>query len=324
MTVLTRLGLVAALALASGSIAAAQEAEPLDLPEPGAPEGAVLTARSERPFDSYDLPVSTYLPGTSGARIVEGRAAWTGYRMSGAERTTAEVMEGYRTRLAELDFRPLFDCANAGCGGFDFRFAVQLLPAPAMLMDIADFAQLSAVRGEAGDETFASVLVSRLLGTIHIQTVVVGPGEPEHQMEAGAAPEDEAAAGPLVLPKDQANLLERLKGDGHAPVGGLVFDIGGATLSQGSAPALDVLAKVLTENQDLAVVVVGHSDNQGTLEANIALSKRRAEAVREALIQRGVSAKRLDAHGVGYLAPVTSNASEEGRTENRRVELVLR
>ena len=328
MTVLTRLGRVALSALAAATFAlgaTAQEADPPALPDPGAPEGAVLTARSERPFDTYALPVSTYLPGTSGARNVDGRAVWTGYRLSGAERSTAEVMEGYRTRLAELGFRPLFDCATEGCGGFDFRFAVQLLPAPAMLMDIADFAQLSAVQGEAGGETFASILVSRLLGTIHIQTVVVGPGAPDHEMGAAPAPEPEApAAQPIVLPKDQANLLEQLKTDGHAPVRGLVFETGGARLSEGSAPALDVLALVLAQNQDLNVVIVGHSDNQGSLEANIALSKRRAEAVRDALIARGVSAQRLDAHGVGYLAPVTTNATEDGRAVNRRVELVVR
>ena len=323
MIVLSRLGWLAALALATVAFtASAQEQEAAALPDLGAPAGAVLTAHSERPYDSYALPVSTYFPGATGARTVKGRVVWAGYRLRGGERTTAEIMEGYRTRLTEMGFRPLFDCSTEGCGGFDFRFAVQLLPPPAMLMDIADFAQLSAVRGEEGNETYASILVSRLLGAIHIQTVVVGPGEPDHTMEG--APEPEAATQPVVLPRDEVNLLSQLKTAGHAPVRGLFFDSGGATLSEGSAPALDVLAEVLTQNQDLSVVIVGHSDNQGTLEANIALSKRRAEAVRDALIQRGVAAKRLDAQGVGYLAPVTTNASPEGRSVNRRVELVVR
>ena len=55
-------------------------------------------------------------------------------------------MAGYRARLADLGFQPIFDCATAGCGGFDFRFGVQLLPAPMMLIDTADFAQFSASR----------------------------------------------------------------------------------------------------------------------------------------------------------------------------------
>jgi OOP family OmpA-OmpF porin len=81
---------------------------------------------------------------------------------------------------------------------------------------------------------------------------------------------------------------------------------------------------MLRDNPALSVVIVGHSDNQGSLEANIALSQRRAEAVRAALVERGVEPERLEAHGIGFLAPVTSNAAPDGKALNRRVELVLR
>ena len=232
-------------------------------------------------------------------------------------------MEGYRTRLAALGYQPIFDCATAACGGFDFRFAVQLLPPPAMLIDTADFAQLSASRtADNGTDTFVSVLVSRLLGAVHIQTVIVAPGDPGLMITP--APEPDAAAQPVILAQDEKSLLDRLTEFGHVPVQGLVFETGGAALSEGSAPALDILARFLSRNPELAVVIVGHSDNQGSLDANIALSKRRAEAVRAALIERGVAAGRLEAHGVGYLAPVSTNATDAGRTLNRRVELVLR
>ena len=69
--------------------------------------------------------------------------------------------------------------------------------------------------------------------------------------------------------------------------------------------------------------MVGHTDNQGTLDSNIALSKRRAEAVNAALAsQYAIAANRLAAYGVADLAPVASNAAEDGRAKNRRVELV--
>ena len=327
-----------AVALAGLALAApAQELPPNEPPgqqpvlDLGAPEGAVSTAHSDRPFDRYALPVGRYAPGAATAREIEGRVIWSGFRLDAPDVSTAEVMEGYRTRLAALGYRPILDCATTACGGFDFRFAVQLLPPPAMLVDTADFAQLSASR--AGDartvnsagtstETFVSVLVSRLLGAVYIQTVIVAPADPGLMITP--APPPDAAARPVILAQDEKSLFDRLTEFGHVTVQGLVFETGGATLSEGSAAALEILARFLSRNPELAVVIVGHSDNQGTLDANIALSERRAGAVRAALTERGVAAGRLEAHGVGYLAPVSTNATETGRTLNRRVELVLR
>ena len=85
-----------------------------------------------------------------------------------------------------------------------------------------------------------------------------------------------------------------------------------------------MLARMLTRDDELAVAIVGHSDNQGGLALNLDLSQRRAEAVMQALIDRGVPPGQLEARGIAYLAPVASNATEEGRAQNRRVELVLR
>jgi len=321
---------VMAVALAGLALAApAQELPPESPPDlqlvldPGAPEGAVSTAHSDRSFDRYALPVGPYAPGAANSREIEGRVIWSGFRLDAPDISTAEIMERYRTRFAALGYQPIFDCATAACGGFDFRFSVQLLPPPAMLIDTADFAQLSASRTtENGAETFVSVLVSRLLGAVYIQTVVVAPGEPG--LMIAPAPEPDAATQPAILAQDKISLLDRLTEFGHVPVQGLVFETGGAALSKGSAPALEILARFLSRNPGLAVVIVGHSDNQGSLDANIALSKRRAETVRAALIERGVAAGRLEAHGVGYLAPVSTNATEAGRNLNRRVELVLR
>jgi OOP family OmpA-OmpF porin len=317
--------LAALLAIGAALPALAQDLPPT--PDPGAPEGAVATARSDRAFDRYPLPVGPYTPGEVNSREVEGRVIWSSFRLDAPGASTAEVMAGYRTRLYQLGFQPIFDCATAGCGGFDFRFGVQLLPAPAMLIDTADFAQFSASRpaGPALDGsamTYVSVLVSRLLGAVYVQTVLVEPGEPG--LMIAAAPEPDPAAQPVLLTQDEKSLLDRLTRFGHVPVEGLVFEPGGAELSDSSAPALETLALLLSRNPEIAVVIVGHSDNQGAHDANIALSERRAEAVRAALIERGVAAARLEAQGAGYLAPVATNATEAGRTLNRRVELVLR
>jgi outer membrane protein OmpA-like peptidoglycan-associated protein len=323
-----RTGWVAALTFVLlGLTHAAPAQDVVPTPDPGAPEGAVAIAHSDRPFDRYALPIGPYTAGTANSREVEGRVIWSSFRLETPEISTAEVMAGYRARLAELGFQPIFDCATAGCGGFDFRFAVQLLPAPAMLIDTADFTQFSASRAAeprlgGSAKSYVSVLVSRLLGAVYVQTVLVEPGAPVLMIDA--APASDAATQPVILAQDENLLFEQLARFGHVPVQGLVFETGGATLSDTSAHALETLAQLLSRNPELAVVIVGHSDNQGELDANIALSKRRAEAVRTTLIERGVAADRLEAQGVGYLAPATTNATDAGRALNRRVELVLR
>lgn len=304
-----------------GSLAWAQSQD-LD---PGAPAGAVATAHLDRPFDRYALPVAPFEPGNpaKALREVTGRVIWSAYRLDGPDASTAAVVEGYRKWLAPLGFETVLDCATAACGGFDFRFGVSLLPAPAMLLDTADFAQLTARRaGEDGSESFVSVLVSRVLGAVQIQTVLVLPGEAG--AAAVAAATERAAAPVAIMGQDTQFLLDRLTGVGHVTLEGLDFVPGGTDLSSASAPALDVTAKLLNEHPDLGILIVGHSDNQGGLEVNVALSKRRAEAVRAALIARGIDAARLEAHGVGFLAPVAANATPDGMALNRRVELVLR
>ena len=292
--------------------------------DPGAPQGAELTARINRRFDRYALPVGRYAREGARARGLEGRVIRSAWRLEEPEATTASVMEGYRERLAGLGYEIVFACRTSECGGFDFRFAVELLPPPAMLLDAADFAQLSARRaGGATGPTYISVLVSRVLGAVHVQTVAVAPTEPAVELApTPMAAASEAGEGP---PPGAGNaLLERLTGFGHVRLSGLDFETGSAALTPGSAASLDLAAQALAARPELSIMIVGHSDNKGSLEDNIALSRRRAEAVREALIERGVDAGRIAAHGAGFLAPVASNASEAGRALNRRVELVVR
>ena len=72
-------------------------------------------------------------------------------------------------------------------------------------------------------------------------------------------------------------------------------------------------------------MIVGHTDNQGSLDYNIDLSTRRADAVRNYLMgEHGIDGGTMRAAGVGFLAPVATNSSEDGRSQNRRVEIVAR
>jgi outer membrane protein OmpA-like peptidoglycan-associated protein len=120
-----------------------------------------------------------------------------------------------------------------------------------------------------------------------------------------------------------AELGTGISGTGHAVVPGILFDAGKADIKPESSKALDEVAKMLTENPTWKLYVVGHTDNVGGLAANMDLSKRRAEAVAQALVtQYRVAAARLGSFGNGPYAPVASNDAEDGRALNRRVEIV--
>ena len=114
-----------------------------------------------------------------------------------------------------------------------------------------------------------------------------------------------------------------IKTTGHAAVYGIYFDTGKSVVKPESDAALAEIARLLKGNGGLKVNVVGHTDNVGGIESNMKLSQARADAVIQALTAKhGIAAGRLKSYGVGPLAPVASNDSEEGRAKNRRVELV--
>lgn len=110
---------------------------------------------------------------------------------------------------------------------------------------------------------------------------------------------------------------------GHVPVYGIYFDTAKADIKPESDAAMAEIVKLLQNNNSLNLYVVGHTDNTGTFDGNMKLSKDRAAAVTAALVSKhGIAASRLKAYGVGSLSPVASNKSEDGKAKNRRVELV--
>ncbi|MEJ5166193.1 MAG: OmpA family protein [Thermoanaerobaculia bacterium] len=122
---------------------------------------------------------------------------------------------------------------------------------------------------------------------------------------------------------DAKSFLSDLKSTGHTSVYGIYFDTDKADIKPESEKAISEIAKLLKENPDLKVYIVGHTDNRGTLEHNLKLSKERADNVLKELVEKyNIPQNRLSAQGLGPLSPVSSNKMEEGRAKNRRVEIV--
>ncbi len=106
-------------------------------------------------------------------------------------------------------------------------------------------------------------------------------------------------------------------------IGDVLFDTGKADLNSGATRKLDQLAQFLTEHKDRRVQIDGFTDSVGSDGYNEELSRRRADAVKSALLTRGIDSSRIDTRGYGKAFPVASNADSGGRQLNRRVEVVI-
>jgi OOP family OmpA-OmpF porin len=239
--------------------------------------------------------------------------------------TTLQILAPLRDQLARAGFRILWECETDACGGFDFRYSIDVMPEPDMHVDLGDFRFLSADRiGAAGPEA-VSLLVSRSVETGFVQIVsvgaaveVTGPLTPAEQATPAGPPEK---AGAVLPPSDLAAILQ---GNGSVVLEDLVFRSGSAELGPGPYETLVALAGFLKDDPARRVALVGHTDASGGLAGNTALSRARASSVRDRLMaEYAVPTAQIAADGVGYLAPRATNKTEDGRARNRRVEAIL-
>lgn len=288
--------------------APAAAAVPLDLPQ-----GAQRTAQADVGTGAA-LPAGPWRAGEVPRRRFEGEVTRAAFALPAGQASVDAVAGPLVAQLRAAGYDIAFDCADAACGGYDFRFAVETLPAPAMFVDLADYRYVLATGPEG---SAVALMVSRARDTAYVQVTRAG---------AAATMAAEAAAPALQGPSGpgDGDPWERLADTGHASLDDLLFPSGSASLGEGAYPSLEALAAGLAENPGARIVLVGHTDTAGGLSGNVALSRRRAEAVRAALIDdHGVAPGRVTAEGVGFLAPRASNGSEAGRRANRRVEAVL-
>lgn len=116
---------------------------------------------------------------------------------------------------------------------------------------------------------------------------------------------------------------QALARDGRIAIYGIYFDVDKAELKPDSQPQIDQLAALLKANPSLSVLIVGHTDGQGAFDYNLSLSQRRAQAVAHVLVSRhGIASSRITPAGAGMVSPVATNRTEDGRSRNRRVEIV--
>ncbi|MFO1185094.1 MAG: OmpA family protein [Bauldia sp.] len=303
------IALAAALALAPGAEAQQRDlAGARDYPGIGRFAGSLITGYAAKDFDATRLQAAAFKNGKPvDERRPEGRITRIAYRTQGGNPSLLEVARNFETQLAKAGYETLLSCSVDDCGGIPFAEAVDTLPIPQMWVDGFDYRYFAGRKAASAGapESFATVLTSRNNDAVTVQLVVTVLGAIQNKIV------------------DAAAMAKGIGESGHIALYGIYFDTGQAVVKPDSKPTLDQIAALLRAQPALKIVIVGHTDNQGTYAYNMDLSKRRAAAVAAELAKTyAIPAARLTTDGVGYLAPVASNAGEDGRALNRRVELV--
>ena len=142
------------------------------------------------------------------------------------------------------------------------------------------------------------------------------------EQEARAAAEKRAADAQAALAK-LAAVKEEPRGMVITLSGSVLFASNRAVLLPEARTRLDQVAEVLLTSRERKLTVEGYTDSQGSVNFNLDLSQRRADAVRSYLVERGYQGDLIQAHGLGKGNPIADNGSAEGRANNRRVEIII-
>ena len=327
-----RRGLIALLSLLAAPLA---EAAALDVP---LPEGHELLREQETPLATLLLPTGPAVDDAVPTRVLEGRIYRRSWRITG-DFSALQVLAPIRDAWEAQGFKEVYACTARACGGFAFRFGIEVIPAPDMTVNLSDYEFLSVENPKSG--VAASALVTRSAGSLYVQVMERhAPGAPLRPPVSQPVSTAEGDIAPLTPDQPNTSLLaeaiekggqistgavaDLLTLQGHAPLLDLEFASGSTQMGEGPFDTLDQLAAFLTYPPSATILLVGHTDTVGGLATNVSLSERRAASVRERLIsQYKIAGSRIEVAGAGFMAPLAPNTTEAGREINRRVEAVL-
>lgn len=289
-------------------------------------EGSALVDCQERDFGEFTLATgklaawdyNAMRPAFESSLDIEGRLTHGIYFVPKGP-SSAEVARNYETVLRENGFKLLYAAKGSEFGADQGRYFEHAGTGEQLFGYSPERSRfLSAVKDEGTRKTYVSLYVIEYQGGVHSRL----KGEVGQVMVRL----DTVVSGSL---EDRMTLVsageihKSIEETGRVTLYGIRFDFNKAEIKPDSQPALDEIAKYLSANPARRLHVVGHTDGIGGFDFNIRLSEARARAVVARLVSAyGIAADRLRGNGVGLLAPIANNASEDGRARNRRVELV--
>lgn len=276
------------------------------------PDQAKLKKEDVQPLAELHIPSGPWRDGIVPGSKIDGKLTRQVFHTFNLLRP-AEVTANIAAQLEAAGYTIQYSCQDKTCGGFDFRFDRPLIPPPDMFVDLGNYAFVSAT---LGDDQAVTVLASVTQTKTHIHISYLAP---ETEITPTVVSQPSRGGDPL-----NDDLASQLGAKGRFVLDDLQFETGSSQLKDDQYDSLTTLSDYLLTNPHLAVALVGHTDAVGALAGNIALSKKRAGAVRTLFLNTyGIAAGRVAAEGMGYLAPRATNTTVEGREKNRRVEVIV-
>jgi len=288
--------------------------------------GSVIGYYEEQNYQKYNIATG---PETGYKQIdkwidAEGKFTRIYYIVKG-ETTLTEVYRNYKTALSKAGFKTLAEGSN---------------PVSGVSKEIGGRGFLNTFYAKNPYPTNAGIKIntgsSSSAGACYIAAQIEKPGTNIFVVIGGSQYSsvekvfivdiiEQTIMEDDLISVNANQMFKSLKDNGKATLYGIYFDFDKSTIKPESKSTLEEISKLLKENPLLNLYVVGHTDMKGSYEYNITLSKNRAIAIVNELVNKyGISNSRLSSGGVGPLAPVSSNETEDGRKLNRRVELVMK
>ena len=316
-----RLSFVSAALLGGFLVSAAFAQEPdapgsSDHPLVGRYESSYIKTYQVKGYEELALPVKPVTPENAAdtdAHSVRLAGKLTRILYEGpAERSALEVIRNFQKKLEGEGFTTQYYCRRAECGDV-IEFFGRGAPDGGQLTNWDTVTYVILKKSDPKGDVWAS-----------FQAIEFGDAPLSTQTAVNIVETQPLETDKIVV-RDASAMEQAIESEGRIALYGIYFDFDKADVKPESDPQIAEIAKLLEQRPELNVYVVGHTDGKGTQDYNLKLSQRRAEAVAELLASRHqIAAERVVPAGVGMLAPVASNLTDEGRAKNRRVEIVGR
>ncbi|MCW5924482.1 MAG: OmpA family protein [Saprospiraceae bacterium] len=237
-------------------------------------------------------------------------------------RTALEVFRNYEQQLKKSGLSILFSCSDRSCndGGFQNFFITIYGSENNKVESRSTFPSKEITKIYSGKYYLSAVLK----GTESNKYVTIGVADVDNTIYTYIDILTEKSMDADMVKITAEYIKNQIKAEGKVVIYEALFETGKSTLLPSATGIIDEMFSYIKANPTKNFYIVGHTDDTGDFDANMTLSIQRAQKIADELIKKGVSARQITAKGVGPLAPIRTNQTDEGKQRNRRVELVER